>query len=101
MKQRLADFKKTLQNEFKGSMNHTNSCLDENPNETSDLDGKISSLPEKLASANSVSNHCTDPLAQNRSVVMDEVNFKYLKHVILKFLTSREVRRSIFYDCRF
>lgn len=26
------------------------------------------------------------------TVVMDDVNFKYLKHVILKFLTSREVR---------
>lgn len=25
------------------------------------------------------------------TVVMDDVNFKYLKHVILKFLTSREV----------
>lgn len=24
-------------------------------------------------------------------VVMDEVNFRYLKHVILKFLTSREL----------
>lgn len=24
-------------------------------------------------------------------IIMDEVNFKYLKHVIVKFLTSREV----------
>lgn len=95
LKQRLADFKKTLQNEFKGSMNHTNSCLDENPNETGDPDGKVSSLPDKVAATNPLSNHCTDPLAQNRSVVMDEVNFKYLKHVILKFLTCREVSRSI------
>lgn len=29
------------------------------------------------------------------TVVMDDVNFKYLKHVILKFLTSREVRLRI------
>lgn len=24
-------------------------------------------------------------------IIMDEVNFKYLKHVVVKFLTSREV----------
>ncbi len=91
LKQRLADFKKTLQNEFKGSMNHANSCLvDEHPNEANDLDGKISSMP--VAAINPLPNHCTDSLDhQNRSVVMDDVNFKYLKHVVLKFLTSREV----------
>lgn len=27
---------------------------------------------------------------------MDEVNFKYLKHVIVKFLTSREVTKKTF-----
>lgn len=25
-------------------------------------------------------------------IIMDEVNFKYLKHVVVKFLTSREVQ---------
>lgn len=71
-------------------MNHTNSCLDDNPNELNNLDEKTNSMPEKVASTITSSNHCTE--LQNRSVVMDEVNFKYLKHVILKFLTSREVR---------
>ncbi|KAJ6645576.1 Golgin subfamily A member 1 [Pseudolycoriella hygida] len=91
LKQRIADFKKTLQNEFKGSINQTNSCLDDKPREICDLDGKVNSLPEKITSPNPPSNHVTVPSVQNRSVVMDEVNFKYLKHVILKFLTSREV----------
>lgn len=40
--------------------------------------------------------NCADTATKNRSVVMDEVNFKYLKHVILKFLTSREVSQSNF-----
>ncbi|KAG4069110.1 hypothetical protein HA402_008421 [Bradysia odoriphaga] len=88
LKQRLADFKKTLQNEFKGSVNHTTSCLDDNPSETQNADGKTVSIPEKV---DKPTNHCTDNATKNRSVVMDEVNFKYLKHVILKFLTSREV----------
>lgn len=72
-------------------MNHTNNCLDENPNEANDPNGKVVPLPEKVTSTNQLSNHCTDPSAPHRTVVMDEVNFKYLKHVILKFLTSREV----------
>ncbi|XP_037033320.1 golgin subfamily A member 1 isoform X2 [Bradysia coprophila] len=88
LKQRLADFKKTLQNEFKGSVNHTTSCLDDNPSETNHSDGKTVSISEKV---DKPTNHCTDTATKNRSVVMDEVNFKYLKHVILKFLTSREV----------
>lgn len=77
------------ENEFKGSMNPANSCLDENPNETSDLDGKGNCLAERVASNKPISNHCT--VTTPHSIVMDEVNFKYLKHVILKFLTSRDV----------
>lgn len=29
-------------------------------------------------------------------IIMDEVNFKYLKHVVVKFLTSREVNLFFF-----
>lgn len=72
-------------------MKDTNSCLEDNSNEASDLDIKVNSLSEKVASTNDLTNHCIDPTAENRPIVMDEVNFKYLKHVILKFLTSREV----------
>lgn len=34
---------------------------------------------------------------QDGGIVMDEVNFKYLKHVIVKFLTSREVSKFLCY----
>ncbi|XP_055614302.1 golgin subfamily A member 1-like [Uranotaenia lowii] len=33
----------------------------------------------------------TSSSASSSGIVMDEVNFRYLKHVIIKFLTSREV----------
>lgn len=81
--------KKTLQNELKSNSNEkvcavvaTNANVPtENGN---DIDN---SAPE------------TDQLVNNNSkessaIVMDDVNFKYLKHVILKFLTSREVGHS-------
>lgn len=37
------------------------------------------------------SHNGTPPKAASGTIVMDEVNFRYLKHVIIKFLTSREV----------
>lgn len=41
---------------------------------------------------NNNSNGNTTTVTSNGGpIVMDEVNFKYLKHVIVKFLTSREV----------
>uniref|UniRef100_A0A1A9UZF2 GRIP domain-containing protein n=1 Tax=Glossina austeni TaxID=7395 RepID=A0A1A9UZF2_GLOAU len=61
LNQRLLDLKKTLQKEF---------C--------SVKTSEGSSCGDRM--------HATD-----NGVVMDEVNFKYLKHVIVKFLTSREV----------
>lgn len=57
-----------------------------------------SSANAATANGNGVENGApeADQLVNNNSksssaVVMDDVNFKYLKHVILKFLTSREV----------
>ncbi|XP_031622115.1 golgin subfamily A member 1 [Contarinia nasturtii] len=83
LNQRLADMKKTLQNELKS--NEKNG-------------GPIHNLDAQKTSATSVSNcvQSDDQLADSNiknasAVVMDDVNFKYLKHVILKFLTSREV----------
>ncbi|XP_075168703.1 golgin 97 [Haematobia irritans] len=61
LNQRINDLKKTLQKEF--------SCVKN--------DDECQKLP------------CS--CSGKGSIVMDEVNFKYLKHVIVKFLTSREV----------
>ncbi|XP_037949598.1 golgin subfamily A member 1 isoform X2 [Teleopsis dalmanni] len=78
LNQRLADIKKTVQKEFRHSKSF-------------DIDNK----EEKTAAENvhTITNTCTcHPNAlSNGVIIMDEVNFKYLKHVIVKFLTSREV----------
>uniref|UniRef100_A0A1B0FD33 GRIP domain-containing protein n=1 Tax=Glossina morsitans morsitans TaxID=37546 RepID=A0A1B0FD33_GLOMM len=62
LNQRLLDLKKTLQKEFCSVKTSEGNC------------------------------NCGYRMhANDNGVVMDEVNFKYLKHVIVKFLTSREV----------
>lgn len=53
-------------------------------------------LQQEIKSNNSSVSNAIDALrdngcSTNGPVIMDEVNFKYLKHVIVKFLTSREV----------
>lgn len=76
LKQRVSDFKKTLQHELK--TNHSN-----NGTENADTNNRTT--------------HSTTPYNNShaeygdKTIIMDDVNFKYLKHVILKFLTSREV----------
>lgn len=78
LNQRLADMKKTLQYELKSSRN-------------------VKSAPEaNVTGRNTIDAVEPNELVNNNTemastVVMDDVNFKYLKHVILKFLTSREV----------
>lgn len=94
LNQRLSDMKKTLQNELKinGSSTTTVAAANNTPsdaplpshcengtNGTIPVDNKVKATKQAATTA----------------VVMDDVNFKYLKHVILKFLTSREVNESI------
>lgn len=71
LNQRLGDMKKTLQHELK--TNGSAKCM-------------------TLQSNGIGSEQTTDnSLEKSSPAVMDDVNFRYLKHVILKFLTSREV----------
>ncbi|XP_050069074.1 golgin subfamily A member 1 isoform X2 [Anopheles maculipalpis] len=97
LNQRLVDMKKTLQEELKGQHNCNNNnninyiggnqqppTHDRSLERSKSFEGKMI-----VAKENGI-------LKQNGStssgpVVMDEVNFRYLKHVIIKFLTSREV----------
>lgn len=72
--QRLSDMKKTLQKELKNQNNDPDS-----------LSVPTSTSPAVASKSPTLSNG--PKLAKNE---MDEVNFKYLKHVIFKFLTSRE-----------
>lgn len=83
LNQRLADMKKTLQNELKSSSNEKNGTADTNtPKANGSTVGNGGTETDQLVNNNSKT---------TSAVVMDDVNFKYLKHVILKFLTSREV----------
>ncbi|XP_055855061.1 golgin subfamily A member 1 [Episyrphus balteatus] len=75
LNQRLTDIKKTVQREMRGSSSSTKSF--DNGNSFDSITG------------NGVCPYSTT--TQDGGIVMDEVNFKYLKHVIVKFLTSREV----------
>ena len=74
--QRLADMKKTLQKEFKNQGNELGS-------------DNLSPLSAGLSPAPSCKAPPSSPLPPGKND-MEEVNFKYLKHVIFKFLTSRE-----------
>ena len=78
--QRLADMKKTLQKELKGSQGGAEAT-----------DGHLLSVSPAPVRKNA---NPSDPAAPAGSSGnkgdLDEVNFKYLKHVIFKFLTSRE-----------
>lgn len=86
LNQRLTEMKKALQNELKSVSNDKVSTSVNNTSRT------------KTNGYATVENngpiiHETDQtVANNTAIVTDDVNFKYLKHVILKFLTSREVR---------
>lgn len=80
LNQRLADLKKTLQNEIKSSnFSETNVLM------AGSVIGSEKAIHNEIRSNGN---------STGGSIIMDEVNFKYLKHVIVKFLTSREV--SIF-----
>ena len=72
--------KKTLQEEIKNSNNNNNSLSMSNNVE------KLIECPtkEKKMSTSSL-------YSNNGPIIMDEVNFRYLKHVVLKFLTCRNV----------
>lgn len=77
---RLNDVKKTLQQELK--VNNGNASTHTTANVPSAATNVALSDNDKLIGE----------MNAQPTVVMDDVNFKYLKHVILKFLTSREVR---------
>lgn len=79
LKQRVSDFKKTLQHELK--TNHSN-----NGTENADTNNPNNRTTHTTTAYNSSHAEYGD-----KTIIMDDVNFKYLKHVILKFLTSREV----------
>lgn len=83
LNQRLNDMKKALQQEL-NTNNSINSQIKYNQMEIQNVPIIHSTHKVEFQLSGQHSN-CSQPF------VMDEVNFKYLKHVIVKFLTSREV----------
>uniref|UniRef100_A0A1S4GDK9 Uncharacterized protein n=1 Tax=Anopheles gambiae TaxID=7165 RepID=A0A1S4GDK9_ANOGA len=108
LNQRLVDIKKTLQEELKGQQNGNSNNNNNNNNaivsyiagsqsatappahdrsleRSKSFEGKALAKENGTLKQNGTNGGASGP------VVMDEVNFRYLKHVIIKFLTSREV----------
>nr|CAD7462791.1 unnamed protein product [Timema tahoe] len=73
LQQRLGDMKKTLQRELKAG------------GDSGDYEAGVAILTP--SSSKTITNNHT---SSNTSSSEDDVNFKYLKHVLIKFLTSRE-----------
>lgn len=78
------DMKKALQNELKSGVSERVS--------TSVSSNAIKPNGCNMTNVLNASEKDVDPKVKASTIVMDDVNLKYLKHVILKFLTSREVR---------
>ena len=111
LNQRLVDMKKTLQEELKGQQNGNNNNNNNNaivsyiagsqsatapPAHDRSLERSKSFEGKALAKENGTLKQNGTNGGASGPVVMDEVNFRYLKHVIIKFLTSREVSTAQF-----
>ncbi|XP_065076077.1 golgin subfamily A member 1 [Ochlerotatus camptorhynchus] len=120
LNQRLVDMKKTLQEEInnnnsattvgggqhlKHSEHHFERSNSKEKQESVGCKQQNGAISHASSNSNSSSNHSNSKPHANHNgtqkvalgndssgtIVMDEVNFRYLKHVIIKFLTSREV----------
>lgn len=94
LNQRLSDIKKTLKMELKTS--NGNITNNNNSNSTNQNFSELISETVVVANDGPQKEH-----SKASKVVMDEVNFKYLKHVLFKFLTSREVSLVLIFLIRF
>lgn len=87
LNQRLVDMKKTLQHELKTNGSAKSMTSQSNGNLITECHGsKSNGIGSEQTTDNS--------LQKSSPAVMDDVNFRYLKHVIFKFLTSREVTKT-------
>lgn len=85
LNQRLLDMKKTLQEEISGKTCNQNS---------DDLQSEMLPTRDVLEAQYQNNNYKPSEMvltACNGVVTMDEISFKYLKHVIIKFVTCRDV----------
>lgn len=82
LNQRLMDMKKTLQEEIRGNLRGP-----------ADDDLKATTTTASHLNKNSQNNNNIKQkvVLSNGTVTMDEISFRYLKHVIMKFVTCRDV----------
>ncbi|EDS28846.1 omega-crystallin [Culex quinquefasciatus] len=88
LNQRLVDMKKTLAEEIN---NNNNEMVGNKQQNGSAISHNVSSMTTINLHASHNGTQKSSPNPASGTIVMDEVNFRYLKHVIIKFLTSREV----------
>ncbi|CAN7990448.1 unnamed protein product, partial [Ixodes pacificus] len=88
--QRISDMKKTIQRELKCQQNTGGEGIQSN--DTVPEQGNAASAGDAAATRGSVNatsgrpgNHCLEG-----SKLEEDINFKYLKHVVFKFMTSKE-----------
>jgi golgin subfamily A member 1 len=91
LQQRLNDMKKTLQKELKFAIlpNETPSLSIELPNEL-DNSSSLSLLSHKFFKKRHSIDLQNKQQQHQQHLHLDEINYKYFKHVLMKFLTSRE-----------
>lgn len=86
--QRISDMKKTIQRELKCQRNVGSESIQSNDS-TLEQGNAASAGDAAVTGANATSghpgNHCVEG-----SKLEDDINFKYLKHVVFKFMTSKE-----------
>lgn len=94
LQQRLNDMKKTLQKELKFATlpNETPSSFEtiqmEVPNELENSSSSLTLSHKYFKKRHSIDLH--NKQQQQQHLHLDEINYKYFKHVLMKFLTSRE-----------
>lgn len=93
LNQRLNDLKKTLQNELKMGNRNADTVNKDIISSNGDASLDNSTNDKKIENNWPMNKHFIDRSIkqQTNAVVMDDINFKYLKFIILKFFTSREV----------
>lgn len=86
--------KKTLQIELKSNANDKCNATMRNGTATKPSNNTVGNNGNSGSGSES-EQFVNNNIGKASGVVMDDVNLKYLKHVILKFLTSREVSHSV------
>ncbi|XP_056274892.1 golgin subfamily A member 1 [Pseudoliparis swirei] len=92
LQQRLAELKRTLQKELKLKPEPEAEGKEKFPEGRADKPERVGPDPQMPPASSAMSPPTSSTLVTNTSDLNDsrEINFEYLKHVVLKFMSSRE-----------